>query len=208
MKEANYCQKYGERLCDDDEKLLVMDVHDPDPHEEERTVAEFIKFCESGCADQRCEWTSEGAGKYLVDERFCPRAMENELRYNLIGDRVIEVIHKKQEEEESLEGGGTKFMCTVHGPEEPQFASLTQNLWEDLPNVMASLGLAEEPLPLWWTIGFIDAAPHGSKDEKWSVLDFTPCADLISYGDIEENEVKAKELGNRMGEKALAILTK
>lgn len=34
----------------------------------------------------------------MVDQRFCPRIVEGELRYNLIGDSLIGVIHKKPKE--------------------------------------------------------------------------------------------------------------
>ncbi|CAE8714164.1 unnamed protein product [Polarella glacialis] len=70
-----------------------------DNHEEEHTVGEFIEFCVNGCNDKSGTWTSKGVGKYLeggkaaggqiVDQRFCPRIVEGELRYNQIGDAVV-----------------------------------------------------------------------------------------------------------------------
>ena len=39
-------------------------------------------------------------------------------------------------------------------------------LLEDLPHVMPSLDLAEEPLPLWWTTDFINASPPGTAAEE------------------------------------------
>ena len=54
-------------------------------------------------------------------------------------------------------------MYTYYGPEEPLFASLTKNFLEkDLPHVMPSLDLGDEPLPLWWTTDFINSSPPGS----------------------------------------------
>eukprot|EP00913_Durusdinium_trenchii_P023907 g22452.t1 len=106
LKEENYCKEYGERSCEDSEKLLLMEANDN--HEEEHTVAEFIEFCVAGRTEKSGEWTSKGVGKYLeggkeaggqlVDQRFCPRIVEGELRYNLIGDSLIGVIHKKPKE--------------------------------------------------------------------------------------------------------------
>ena len=91
------------RSCEDSEKLMLMEANDN--HEEEHTVAEFIEFCVHGRTSKSGEWTSKGVGKYLeggkeaggqlVDQRFCPRIVEGELRYNLIGDALIGVIHKK-----------------------------------------------------------------------------------------------------------------
>merc|ERR1712205_165707 len=48
--------------------------------------------------------------------------------------------------------GGTGSIYTYYGPDEPKFATLTENfLKKDLGGVMPALDLADEPLPLWWT---------------------------------------------------------
>jgi len=85
---------------------MLMEANDN--HEEEHTVAEFIEFCVNGRTSKSGEWTSKGEGKYLeggkaaggqlVDQRFCPRIVEGELRYNLVGDALVGVIHKKPKE--------------------------------------------------------------------------------------------------------------
>ncbi|CAK9024391.1 Bacl-2 [Durusdinium trenchii] len=183
LKDENYCKEYGERSCEDSEKLILMEANDN--HEEEHTVAEFIEFCVNGRNDKSGEWTSKGVGKYLeggkeaggqlVDQRFCPRIVEGELRYNLIGDSLIGVIHKKPKEGGISAVGGTGSIYTFYGPEEPLFKSLTENfLKKDLPHVMPSLDLADEPLPLWWTTDFINASPPGTaaEEEKWIVGEF------------------------------------
>ncbi len=191
----------------------------------------------NGRNDKSGEWTSKGVGKYLeggkeaggqlVDQRFCPRIVEGELRYNLIGDSLVGVIHKKPKEGGISAVGGTGSIYTFYGPEEPLFKNLTENfLKKDLPNVMPSLDLAAEPIPLWWTTAFINASPPGTatEEEKWIVGEFncscvgisrclaayckddTPnaCFDDIS----EEDKAEAKKMGDLMGEKALAILSK
>merc|ERR1711879_905577 len=235
LKSGEYCKNFGDATCADSEVLDMMEANDN--HAEEHTVAEFIEFCVNGRTSKSGEWTSKGVGKYLeggkeaggqlVDQRFCPRIVEGELRYNLIGDSLIGVIHKKPKEGGISAVGGTGSIYTFYGPEEPLFASLTENfLKKDLPHVMPSLDLAEEPLPLWWTTDFINASPPGTKaeDEKWIVGEFncscvgisrclaayckddTPnaCWDDIS----EEDKAEAKKIGDLMGEKALAILSK
>merc|ERR1712185_131410 len=66
-------------------------------------------------------------------------------------------------------------MGTFYGPDEPKFANLTENFMKkDLPNVMPALGLAEEPIPLWWTSDFILASPEGTpaSEEKWIIGEF------------------------------------
>ena len=180
---------------------------------------------------------SKGVGKYLeggkeaggqlVDQRFCPRIVEGELRYNLIGDSLIGVIHKKPKEGGISGVGGTGSIYTFYGPEEPLFKSLTENfLQKDLPHVMPALDLAAEPIPLWWTTDFINASPPGTKaeDEKWIVGEFNcSCVGIsrclaayckddtpnASWDDIsEEDKAEAKKMGDLMGEKALKILSK
>jgi len=235
LKEGNYCKEYGERLCEDSEVLSLMEANDN--HEEEHTVAEFIEFCVSGRSDKSGEWTSKGVGKYLeggkaaggqlVDQRFCPRIVEGELRYNLIVDALVGIIHKKPKEGGISAVGGTGSIYTYYGPEEAQFKNLTTNFLEkDLPLVMPALDLPDEPVPLWWTTDFILASPEGTpkEEEKWIVGEFNCSCVGISrclaayckddtpnacYDDITaEDKAEADKYGKLMGEKALAILSK
>merc|ERR1712003_70524 len=122
-------------------------------------VAEFIEFCVKGRTNRSGVWTSKGQGKYLeggkaaggqlVDQRFCPRIVEGELRYNMVGDSLVGIIHKKPKEGGISAVGGTGSIYTYYGPEEPKFTNLTKNFLEkDLPQVMPALDLADEPVPL------------------------------------------------------------
>ena len=161
-----------------------------------------------------------------MDQRFCPRIVEGELRYNLVCDTLVGIIHKKPKEGGISAVGGTGSMYTYYGPEEAKFASLTKNFLEvDLPKVMPALGLKDEPIPLWWTTDFILSSPEGTptEQEKWIVGEFncscvgiSKClaayckddnpnasVDNISQHDMQE----AMRYGKLMGEKALAILT-
>ncbi|OLP80570.1 hypothetical protein AK812_SmicGene39001 [Symbiodinium microadriaticum] len=235
LAEGNYCKEYGERSCEDGEVLKLMEANDN--HEETHTVAEFIEFCVSGRTDKSGEWTSKGVGKYLeggkeaggqlVDQRFCPRIVEGELRYNLIVDSLVGIIHKKPKEGGISAVGGTGSIYTYYGPEEATFKTLTDNfLQKDLPKVMPSLELAEEPVPLWWTTDFILASPEGTpkEEEKWIVGEFNCSCVGVSrclaayckddtpnacWDDItEEDKAEAKKYGDLMGEKALGIMSK
>ncbi|CAJ1377099.1 unnamed protein product [Effrenium voratum] len=183
LKKGDYCKSYGDRSCADDEVLDMMEANDN--HSEEHTVAEFIEFCASGRTSKSGTWTSKGVGKYLeggkaaggqlVDQRFCPRIVEGELRYNMVVDTLVGIIHKKPKEGGISAVGGTGSIYTYYGPEETKFKALTENfLKRDLPHVMPSLGLAEEPIPLWWTTDFILASPEGTPadQEKWIVGEF------------------------------------
>jgi glutathione S-transferase len=91
---------------------------------------------------------------------------------------------------------------------------------------MPSLGLENEPIPLWWTSDFINSSPPGTaaKDEKWIVGEFNCSCVGISkclpayckedtpnacYTDIPKKDLsEAKRMGNLMGKKGLAILGK
>merc|ERR1719191_511677 len=127
LKEGNYCSSFGEASAGDDEVLSLMEANDN--HEEKHTVAEFIEFCINGRTDKSGEWISVGTGKYLegeggqlVDQRFCPRIVEGELRYNCIGDAVVGIIHKKPAEGGISAVGGTGSIYTYYGPDEVKFA--------------------------------------------------------------------------------------
>ena len=192
-----------------------------------------------------------------------------ELRYNLIVDSLVGIIHKKPKEGGISAVGGTGSIYTYYGPEEVSFKTLTDNFlqkasegrrgvclrssggsgladcllfrsevhalrgpvacpwpWQDLPKVMPSLELAEEPVPLWWTTDFILASPEGTpkEEEKWIVGEFNcSCVGIsrclaayckedtpnASFADItEEDKAEAKKYGDLMGQKALGILSK
>eukprot|EP00933_Yihiella_yeosuensis_P013331 TRINITY_DN12400_c0_g1_i10.p1 TRINITY_DN12400_c0_g1~~TRINITY_DN12400_c0_g1_i10.p1 ORF type:complete len:218 (-),score=68.38 TRINITY_DN12400_c0_g1_i10:1319-1972(-) len=206
-----------------------------DNHAEEHTVAEVIEFCVNGRTAKSGTWTSKGVGKYLeggkaaggqlVDQRFCPRIVEGELRYNMVGDALVGIIHKKPKDGGISAVGGTGSIYTYYGPEEPKFKNLSDNfLNRDLSKVMPALGLAQEPLPLWWTTDFILASPEGTptEQEKWIVGEFNCSCVGISkclsayckddtpnacFTDIPEEDLKeAMSYGNLMGQKALDIL--
>ncbi|CAK0790737.1 unnamed protein product, partial [Prorocentrum cordatum] len=235
LKAGNYCSSYGERVCSDDEVLDLMEANDN--HAEEHTVAEFVEFCVNGRTAKSGTWTSKGVGKYLeggkaaggmlVDQRFCPRIVEGELRYNMVADVLVGIIHKKPKEGGISAVGGTGSIYTFYGGDEPKFKSLTDNfLVKDLPHVMPALGLADEPIPLWWTTDFILASPEGtpSDQEKWIVGEFNCSCVGISkclaayckddtpnacYDDISaEDRVELKMYEGFLGQKAQELLRK
>merc|ERR1719265_1370861 len=133
LKSGNYCAEFGEHSCTDDEELELMEANDN--HAEEHTVAEFVEFCLNGRTEKSGTWTSKGVGKYLdggkeaggqlVDQRFCPRIVEGELRYNCVGPKLVGIIHKKPKEGGISAVSGTGSIYTFYGPEEPLFANLT-----------------------------------------------------------------------------------
>merc|ERR1719224_55959 len=150
LQSGDYCANYGDRLCDDSEVIELMEANDN--HAETHTVGEFIEFCINGRNAKSGTWTSKGTGKYLeggkeaggmlVDQRFCPRIVEGELRYNVIGDGLVGIIHKKPAEGGISAVGGTGSIYTYYGPDEPKFATLTENfLKKDIDKIMPSLNL-------------------------------------------------------------------
>merc|ERR1719230_436415 len=200
-------------------------------------VAEFIEWCINGRTDKSGTWDSKGTGKYLeggkaaggqlVDQRFCPRIVEGELRYNMIGPKLVGIIHKKPAEGGISAVGGTGSIYTYYGPDEEKFATLTNNfLKKDLEHVMPALDLADEPLPLWWTTDFINSSPPGTaeQDEKWIVGEFNcSCVGIskclaayckddtpnANWNDISADDKEAAMVyGNLMGTVALDIMNK
>jgi hypothetical protein len=233
LKSGQYCSKFGERSCGDGEILSLMEA--TDNHAEEHTVGEFIEWCLNGRTAKSGTWTSKGTGKYLeggkeaggqlVDQRFCPRIVEGELRYNLVGPELVGIIHKKPKEGGISAVSGTGSIYTFYGPDEPLFANLTDNfIKKDMLKVMPALGLADEPITHWWTSDFINASPPGTPpaQEKWIVGEFNCSCVGISkclaafcnkdhpnagWDDISaEDKADAMKMGNKMGEVALKIL--
>merc|ERR1719393_1022339 len=233
LKSGKYCDNFGDRSCTDDEVLSLMEANDN--HSEEHTVAEFIEWCLNGRTAKSGTWTSKGTGKYLeggkaaggqlVDQRFCPRIVEGELRYNLAGPELVGIIHKKPKEGGISAVSGTGSIYTYYQPDEPLFANLTNDfLVGDIDKIMPALDLGDQPIPLWWTGDFINSSPVGTpaKDEKWIIGEFNcSCVGIskclpaycndsnpnASFNDIPSEDKKiVAELGNMVGKAALDIL--
>jgi len=230
LQSGEYCKNYGDRSCTDSEVIEMMEACDN--HAETHTVAEFVEFCVNGRNATSGSWSTIGSGKYLeggraaggqlVDQRFCPRIVEGEVRINMVADVPVGIIHKKPKDGGISAVGGTGSVYTFFTPEDPLFADLMDKfLNEDLPPLMGMLGLPDEPLPLWWTTDFINSAEPGSKDH-WIVGEFNcSCVGIsqcgaayckeghekASYYDVVGPELTgAIFLGNLMGTKAKAVL--
>merc|ERR1719263_1997457 len=122
LQSGNYCKTFGERLCSDDEVLEMMEACDN--HAETHTVGEFIEFCVNGRNAKSGTWSTIGTGKYLeggkeaggqlVDQRFCPRIVEGEVRVNMVADTPVGIIHKKPKEGGISAVGGTGSIYTYY----------------------------------------------------------------------------------------------
>jgi hypothetical protein len=233
LASGNYCANFGDRSCTNDEVLDMMEANDN--HAETHTVGEFIEFCVNGRSAKSGTWTSKGTGKYLeggkaaggmlVDQRFCPRIVEGELRYNMAGKNLVGIIHKKPKAGGISAVGGTGSIYTYYAPEEPLFKNLTEDfLTKDIDKIMPSLNLGDQPIPLWWTGDFINSSPVGTKpeEEKWIIGEFNCscvgiskclpayCNDAnpnASFNDIPAEDKKiVADLGAMVGKAALDIL--
>lgn len=234
LKSGNYCSSYGERCVSDDEDLTLLEACDD--HIEEKTVGEFIEFCTKGKTEKAGTWETKSPGGYLtggvvpggqiVDQRFCPRIVEGEVRYSMVGDSLVDIIHMKPGEGHISTNFGTGCVFTHYSPDEPRFAELTSRfLQKDLPQLMRALGLEDHPIPLWWTADFILASEVGTpvEEEKWIVGEFNcSCVGMLQCSraswtwennpkaghlDIPQEDIAvAASFAELLGQKALAIL--
>ena len=142
----------------------VLDLQEAvDNHKEERTLDDFMKFCEQYIV---------GENGQLIDQNFLPRIVEGELRVNMIYDTPTEIIHKKP-----AEGGisatlasGAKYVS--YKPDDPLFAKLMAKFKADLPQIMPALGMSKDPLPLIWTADFILGPKDSAGDDTHYVGEF------------------------------------
>jgi glutathione synthase/RimK-type ligase-like ATP-grasp enzyme len=170
--ESAYCQNLGDRTAGLEERLVLIEANDN--HMESHTVGEFLAFCIHGRYEASGEWTSQGTGRYLeggaaasamlVDQRFLPRIAEGEIRCLMIGDQLVDIVHKKP-----VAGGVSATLqagaCyTTYPPDAPAFAKLVENFQQDLPGIMAVFGLADQPLPLLWTADYILGTDAAGED--------------------------------------------
>jgi len=143
-------KKIKDGVCPPD---IMLDLQEAfDNHKEKKSISEFMKFCQKYL---------DGENGQLVDQKFLPRIVEGEVRVFMIGENPIELIHKKP-----VEGGisatlasGAKYV--KYSPDDPQFAPLMNKFKADIPNLMQTLDLEGQPLPLIWTTDFI----YGPKDQ-------------------------------------------
>merc|ERR1711870_227134 len=92
-------------------------------------------------------------GGQLVDQRLLPRITEGEVRMQMVKDELFAIIHKKPKAGGMSAVGGVADY-TFYEPDAPEFATLKAALYNDMPKMMASMGLANEPLPILWTADF------------------------------------------------------
>jgi hypothetical protein len=181
--ESAYCNSHNDndygteecRLVSLDTELELMEAFDN--HVEYHTVGEFIEFCIHGrsrtsTAKTTCtEWSSTSNGRYfeggieagamVVDQRFLPRIVEGEVRCLMVGSELVEIVHKKPKEgglSATLQSGA---VYTKYPPDDPKFAKLVKNFKDDVPRIMKSFGMEDQPLPLLWTVDYI----YGETDE-------------------------------------------
>jgi hypothetical protein len=148
--------------CTVDTKLHLMEAYDN--HTEVMTAGEFMKFCEQYI---------EGENGQLIDQRFCPRITEGEVRVLFFYKTPIEIVHKVP-----AEGGlsatlasGAKY--TSYGCDEPMFKNLLDGfIGEDLPKIMPRLGMENTALPLIWTGDFILGDKDAKGDDTYVIGEF------------------------------------
>jgi glutathione synthase/RimK-type ligase-like ATP-grasp enzyme len=171
--ETAYCENYGDSVVSLDTELVLIEAYDN--HIEYHTVAEFMEWCVNGRTDSSGTWTSTGRGQYfeggeearamLVDQRFLPRIAEGEVRCLMVGEELIELVHKVPKDggvSATLESGA---IYTKYSPDHPKFAKLVENFKHDIPRLMSAFNFENQPLPLLWTADYIS----GETDDDFHV---------------------------------------
>ena len=121
------------------------------------------------------------AGGQLLDQRLCPCIVVGELRYNMVDDECVGIIHQKPKDGGLSAVAGTSSVYTCYGQEKKLRMNLTDNsLSHDVPKVMPALGLGEEAITLWRTVDFIYALPVGTQVElvKRTLGKFSSCVGI------------------------------
>jgi len=229
----------GECELGDDDYIKLMEMNDN--HVEYHTVKEFMVFCVAGPGGEGAgTWTSTFPGEYLkggkeaggqlVDQRLLPRIDEGEVRILMAGDTCQMAVHKKPMGGGlSAVGGNSEY--TYYKPDDPKYAGLVKKLYADIPDLLPSLGLSGEPLPLLWTCDYIPKNPDtwekGPYDRsctdaetEYTVGEFNcscvgiskfqaVCGGELSLKDVPDDDYfDACELTDLMGVKAIEMLSK
>merc|ERR1712050_72082 len=220
LKEGNYCENYGDRVCELSEVLTLKEANDF--HEEEHTIEEFMEFCINGRCDKSGKWESIGTGKYfeggreaggqMVDQRFLPRIDEGEARFVMIGRELNRVEHYVY-----IGGVGGETKTTIYKPGDKDFpyTEIQQKVQAEIDTYLISLKLKPSDLPLLWAADFIPVDKHKS---PLVIGEFNcSCPGLAGFlnvrgGDINDIKPEDKETGmnmaNLIGAKCLEELRK
>ena len=235
LKDKEYCQHYGDAMCEDSWMLDMMEANDN--HQEFHTVGEFVEFCVNGRNDKSGTWTTKGVGKYLeggkeaggqlVDQRLLPRIDEGEVRILMAGDTCQMAIHKKPTGGGlSAVGGNSDY--TYYKPDDPKYKNMVQTLYKDIPTLLPCMDLDGEPLPLLWTADYIPKNPEGWTEKENAGDDKTEyvvgefncscvgiskfqavCGGSQTLADVsDEDYYDACELTDLMGVKAIEMIDK
>jgi len=197
-----------------------------DNHTEHHTCKEFLEFCINGPGGDAGEWNSVFPGKYLeggkeaggqlVDQRLLPRISEGEVRMLMVKDALFQIIHKKPVEGGMSAVGGINIP-TFFGPDAPEYADLKAKFVDhDIPILMDTMGLGDQPLPLIWTGDFIPADSDADKSKTvYIVGEFNcSCVGMSNFGagcgpgkdlnDVsDENYAEGMKLAKLIGKKAV-----
>ena len=115
----------------------------------------------------------------------------------------------------SAVGGIAEY--TFYTPDEPLYADLRAKFDEDIPKIMGSMGLENEPLPLLWTGDFIPVDDHVAPmvvgEFNCSCVGISKfqavCGGEQTLADVsDEDYFDACELTELMGVKAIEMLDK
>jgi len=197
LQSGNYCSQLGKRLCTDDERIDVMEL--ASGRLESHTLGQFIEFCANGRTAKSGIWGGLSSGKYLadgslIDQRFCPRIAEGDVRVHMIGKNVVSIEHRKQSGSD------------VYQPDVPSFAGLVAGIQRDVPTLMSRLGLHGKPLPLVWSVDFVNVEPGTagtpSTMNNWAAHSF----DCSGTNLVEREAGHVNELASLIGATATCTL--
>uniref|UniRef100_A0A7S2X9Z1 DUF6815 domain-containing protein n=1 Tax=Lotharella oceanica TaxID=641309 RepID=A0A7S2X9Z1_9EUKA len=174
-------KKIADGKCPEDTLLDLQEAYDN--HKEQQTIGDFMKYCKKYL---------DGENGQLVDQKFLPRIVEGEVRVFMIGDKPVELIHKKP-----AEGGisatlssGAKYV--KYAPDDAKFTLLMSKFKADLPKLMEALDLKGQPLPLVWTADFILGPKTADGQDTFFVGEFNcSCVGITKQLERADDVAKA-----------------
>ncbi|KAK3268177.1 hypothetical protein CYMTET_23305 [Cymbomonas tetramitiformis] len=187
LEDKEYVDNYGYQMLEDSDRLKLMEMNDN--HCEYHTVAEFLEFCINGRTEKAGTWISVSPGKYMeggeeaggimVDHRLLPVASAvGEVHMTMVKDKLFQTIHRKPnmicEYGTMIYKEGSKK--TYYGPGDSPYSDLEAKfVGRDVPLLMEALDIADQPLPLLWTVKFL---PMDWEEFHWDgpAFDYTAAA--------------------------------
>lgn len=117
-----------------------------DNHIEQLDLLSFVEKCHKNYLKDE---------SYMIDQKFCPRIVEGEIRVLMGCDEVLEILVRLPAADSFSCASLTNSGKIYYEPDCPEFSKLVKEFQESLVELKKIIGMEGKMLPLLWSADFI-----------------------------------------------------